>query len=384
MGTSKTSWVEKPERFVNPYTFAALGGEVERAKREYGGLTGKISCTLTVRSPLAVPDAAARKGQPVERGEHFTYPFFRVDGTPVIPGSQLRGVIRSAFETLSNSCLSVNNNNILSARHAAPRLPGLLQHTGGRWHLYAARKSSDKYVRKLENDQVFRTWYDIRGKQLKTFVFSNTGEEVACEGLDRAVRDYQENVKIYKEGSFFKRYRSKLTCQVRADGKLYPVFYEIVTGRDGSSMVYLSPSQIGRSVFSSKLDDLLGSHRSCARTKGEALCKACVLFGTITAKGGQSYAGQVRFSDASADPDKFRSEKAVTLKELSSPKTTSTEFYTKRPDGAKAWTYDYKTTDYVKQVVGKRSQTVPRRVLEDIRISGRKFYYLTVTVQCFV
>ena len=72
--------------------------------------------------------------------EHKETKFFKIDGKPVIPGSEIRGVIRSAYEALSNSCLSVNNNNILSARSSDVRTPGIIRYENrdNKWHLYKA------------------------------------------------------------------------------------------------------------------------------------------------------------------------------------------------------------------------------------------------------
>ncbi len=71
----------------------------------YIGLSGRIRCTLTTKTPLFVSE-----GQPVEHDkekDHSTYAFLEVDGQPVIPGTGLRGAIRSVFEAVTNSRLGV-------------------------------------------------------------------------------------------------------------------------------------------------------------------------------------------------------------------------------------------------------------------------------------
>lgn len=126
---AKEKWVENSsvKRFINPYNFVSLNGETQRSEPETGDLTGKITVSLTVKTPLAIPDTDNKTIEKVmindKPHDHKVYPFFNVAGKPVIPGSQLRGMIRSAYETLSNSCYSVNNNNIMSARHANPGTP---------------------------------------------------------------------------------------------------------------------------------------------------------------------------------------------------------------------------------------------------------------------
>lgn len=370
-------WIEDPSglRFINPYSFVSLGSNVQREKPTDGELTGKIRVSLIVKTPLSIPDT---EGVTTDEIDHKTYPFFRVADKPVIPGSQLRGMLRSAYETLSNSCFSVNNNNILTARHANPGNPGLIQFKNGTWHLFEARTSKDNGQTISDSTSVRRTWYSLDGRQLKTKIFRSTGIEIECTNIEKAVENYHENIQIYKaDKSSFQRHEAKLTYGIRQDGKLYPVYYEIVEF-NGSNYVYLSPAQMGRYVFDNRLDDLLGTHASCAKQQGESLCKACSLFGMISSEGKRSYASKLRFSDAQIES--FESMGPVMLKELASPKPTAVEFYTRKPDGSLYWTYDYKITSYkrvelVRDKNGRmKTQTIPQKEKCVIVIRGRKYY----------
>ena len=190
-------WVEDPNRlrFINPYSFVSLGSDVQRDMPIDGELTGKIRVSLIVKTPLAIPDT---EGVTTDEIGHKTYPFFRVADKPVIPGSQLRGMLRSAYETLSNSCLSVNNNNILSARHANPGNPGLIQFKNGVWHLFEASTSRDNGQIISDSSSARRTWYSSNGRQLKTKIFRSTGIEIECANIDKAIENYHENIQIYK------------------------------------------------------------------------------------------------------------------------------------------------------------------------------------------
>ena len=415
-------WQEDPSgrRFINPYDFVRLGSDVQREEPSDGTLSGKITVTLIVKTPLAIPDTDGIKTDEIG---HKTYPFFRVEGKPVIPGSQLRGMLRGAYETLSNSCLSVNNNNILSARHANPGNPGLIQYRDGAWHLYKATTYRDRGQAIDSATDVRRTWYcfetkkrdangsilkDSRGnpinlkpnERLKSKVFRKSSTEV--EGIvnfDRAMENYLQVIEILdtqKNGDkLFHQLKAKLTYGIRKDGKLYPVFYETVIAND-STYVYLSPSQMSRYVFDNRLNHLLGTHQSCSRfnldeeqcealermeepKKTMTLCKACALFGTISEGQRHSYASKLRFSDATAKT--FDSMGFVTLKELASPKPTSVEFYTFKPDGALYWTYDYKITSCKKINLGrdkngrKLTQTITQKEACAVEIRGRKFYF---------
>lgn len=137
--TEDKTWPKNPKSgFVNPYNFVRLSSSpVARASTDEGGrLWGRISCTLQTKTPLGMPDvgseqAGSEQAGSKQAGSPEFWPFFRANygkrGEQLaIPGSEIRGVIRSAFEALDNACLSVNNDNILSSRHPIARKPGLL------------------------------------------------------------------------------------------------------------------------------------------------------------------------------------------------------------------------------------------------------------------
>ena len=135
--------------YINPYNFIPYGGNVERKPRNEETaseplLTGEIKCSLTVKTPLAIPDAEERF-MSKEKEDHYIYPFMTAGGVPIIPGSELRGMVRNVYETITNSCFSIINCNTLSKRDSNP-LPeaGLLQWdaAGGAWKLYAADRRS--------------------------------------------------------------------------------------------------------------------------------------------------------------------------------------------------------------------------------------------------
>lgn len=357
---------------VNPYNFVQLGNGVERTEPKRGSNTGVIHCSMTNATPIALPDLSASvkvtlKDKKGKEFVHSTADFFKVDGKPVIPGSEIRGVIRSAYETLSNSCLSVNNNNILSARSSDVRKPGIIRFETKdmKWHLYEAESKKLKYDGSEDfnetADTFKRSWRNYRyikegkkskadysgGKKEVSYKFTTHFKEIIVEDIESAVSDYCTVCKLYADGDDkIKKY----IVEPSRDGKSYPVYYREFVN-DGKKYVYLTPAQISRSVFRNRVDDLLGTYRHCDDTKN--VCEACGLFGMIGKSGSEpsAIASRVRFSDAVLEKESklFR----ATLKELASPKISSVEFYSTAPNMKYLWNYDTK----------------------GVKLNGRKFYF---------
>lgn len=354
---------------VNPYTFVSLGSGVERSTHAKGDLSGVIHCSMKNETSLALPDLpnAVEETMIGKTEKHKKAPFFKVDGKPVITGSEIKGVIRSAYETLSNSCLSVNNNNILSARSADVRSPGLIrfENEDKKWHLYKANAKRLEYDGSEDFDEKAdtfkRTWKNYRyekGKPISknkipvSYKFSTSFEEVEAYDLGLAVDDYNTVSDICLENAEKKNPNTDLRNYIikpLKDGKCYPV-YSGEFSDDGKNYVWLSPAQISRSVFRNKVDDLLGSYRHCEDT--DNVCEACGLFGMIGKKGSTSaIASRLRFTDAKLENEAKLTYK--TLKELSSPRLSSIEFYSTAPNMKFQWNYDTK----------------------GVKLNGRKYYF---------
>lgn len=149
------TWRETDQQFVNPYNFAMMSDRymVRKTREDWFGdkekrLTGSINCRLSVVTPLALPDHAPTSPAKIEFsdvkdndgkiiGKHFSYPYVSIDGkTPMIPGSELRGMIRNVYETVTNSCMSVFDNSPLTGRSSEPKKPGILIKEADGWMLY--------------------------------------------------------------------------------------------------------------------------------------------------------------------------------------------------------------------------------------------------------
>lgn len=339
---------------VNPYNFVRLGNGVTRTAPFVGNNTGVIHCSLTTYTPLAIPDFSCVEMVMDDKGnkEHKTTSFIKINGKPIIPGSEIRGVIRSAYETLSNSCLSVNNNNILSARSAIARNPGLIRFDSKdkKWHLYEAtaekvRKDFDETA-----DTIKRRWKNIKHKEV-IYKFKVSSEIRDIEDIGGSVKDYIEVCNIYEENDKSKKDNiCEYTKRPAADGKYYPVYY-IEYSSNGKKYVYLSPAQFSRSVFRNKVNDLLGTYCHCVSTA--EVCDACNLFGMIGAGINQpsAIASRVRFTDAQivGEPNYITAR----LKELAGPKISSVEFYSTVLNMKELWTYDS----------------------DGVKLNGRKYYF---------
>jgi CRISPR-associated protein (TIGR03986 family) len=137
-------------RFLNPYNFVRplqavhperaplLGRCLPPPHDRYLGLNGRITCKLTAVTPLFVADADDVSEGP---SDHYHLKFFRDDGeTPAIPGTSLRGSIRSVFEAATNSCFSVFGGNKRLSYHLPPPealklVPARAVKDGDQWYL---------------------------------------------------------------------------------------------------------------------------------------------------------------------------------------------------------------------------------------------------------
>ncbi len=126
---SRRGTVPQKGEFHNPYNFIPAlprpidhpdlgdhhpaGHGIYHAER----WSGRIAVKLTTVTPLLIPDAAKATGD-----DHKTYPL-RVDsaGNPYLPPTSIKGMLRSAYEAVTNSRLSVfeKHDNRLAYRMPA-------------------------------------------------------------------------------------------------------------------------------------------------------------------------------------------------------------------------------------------------------------------------
>lgn len=139
--------------FVYPYNYIRPGMRSRRlsasSHAHFQGLSGTIHCKLTTETPLFTPDPASNVPMDVGTPGHRELRFFECDfgdGGGVqyaLPGTGLKGMIRSVAETLSNSCWSQFDGGRVRASRPLPdwwntphrrRRPGRLLHlANGEW-----------------------------------------------------------------------------------------------------------------------------------------------------------------------------------------------------------------------------------------------------------
>ena len=370
----KVIWNEDKNRpFINPYNFVSTTQRVKVNPVEKGNLTGYVTCTLRVEDRLALPDIA-------QNPDSQSFDFFSVENHPIIPGSELRGCIRSAYEAITESCFSVVNSNLLSKRMSKPnnqRTPGVLMKENGRWVIYSAKyRQGKKKLKEWEKGvhcDCARKWFKLDEKPTinNTYFFINKNRKnenissgAICEDddIDKLIQvfdTYFEGIKktdtddAEQLRNIIRNYQEDLHRMKKAENSdiMVPVFYE---KDDVNLLVYLSPAQTGRVAFENTVPSLLGNHTPCDGRNG--YCPACSLFGTLGDK--NPLASKLRFTDASEKESSSVtiSDRYVILPELSSPKLSSPEFYSTcrdKTENVTVWDYDS----------------------ADVVLRGRKFYY---------
>lgn len=199
-----------PFSLINPYNFIPLGkpahegklpwGKEEQNKEHPRNLTGKIEYTLTTLTPLFIPNTSndrvfsksdnllknSTEEEPVyhKSFEFFSYKDFskdkdrdkvQADYLPVIPGSEIRGAVRSTYEALTDSCLSaIDLDAVLSKRTPEYFNPGILEwNQDGGWNLYQVKNNTDYLYRKNHREDFSKKTFseiDIQDGVEVTFI----------------------------------------------------------------------------------------------------------------------------------------------------------------------------------------------------------------------
>ena len=414
------------QMFINPYTFIPISKKLPERKHlenKENNLTGIITCSLEVKSPLFIPNTGKKFRYFSQEKEHYFSEFFSYEDLsgkdneipeeppkyPRIPGSELRGVIRNLYEQLTNSCFSViDEENVPSKRTGSLKKAGILDmktyelydgerillnttgsgkgikvrigsgtneyHSGDKVYIRVEREKGKLCVGEIrkagENGRCLSGWkegYVLIGE----FFPEKKNDSVIVKKEAKAVHRLDEKdigrfEKLLEKYSLekHKKYESKYyELKKRKEGYL-PVFYSTV-GTGNNLVYYLSSAMITREVFSNTISDILKQnyqHQCCDGSNG--WCPACRLFGMIGKSGKETkaIASRLRFSDTEVLREvEFAKPRILGI--LGTPSHSSTEFYIQKPNSADNWNYDY----YVRG---------NEKTLYNPELRGRKVYWL--------
>ena len=402
----KVTYVEnKKKSFINPYNFVKPDADVIKGEVSEKGelVTGKLHCKMYIKTPIAIPNTDEKEIVRDDNGHpHYKFMKTLLDGKEVlyIPGSSIRGCVRSMYETVTNSCFATLPQNAYLTNRSAARdayNPSILIKEGDEWSLFDAErllvdtnKKSFKIIyegntRKLKyNDKKFIfgdcVSIDYSGNKVNSLSYDNDNtnyvlyigepftnrrhnESVFKKGkklpvdvtqLNSAINRLDYSIEMYGKKSINRQLGSNKHTGYSAyrDARnrgIIPVWYKKVT-KDGKIIdISLSIAAIGRKVYKNTVNDLIGLGLiACHADKEDrdaSLCPACQLFGTVR---GSGYGSHVRFTDAICTDEMGEKPVSVTLKELGSPRTGYLPFY-----ALKGIDYD----------------------LHGTNINGRKFYW---------
>lgn len=389
-------------QFINPYTFISINDEkpnrttLKESLKNEKLYDGYLECELEIKSSTFIPNTNKKFTYLDNEKEHYFYDFFSYDDMskcddnkvpknppkyPRLPGSEIRGMIRNVYEQLTNSCLSViDEENLPYKRTSKVKKPALLDIAGrklyegeryriehGKWPK-GASENDKLWFKSVGLNKVIEVYTEEKRSGLKCgylhlgekftkkhyeSIIVNKGnviKELSVEDIVRfeAVLDRYEGYKNYK-----KDYKDKKR-------EMLPVFYSIVDGN-----MYLSPAMITKEVFANTISDILRDnhekHEPCSGDDG-CFCPACRLFGMVgKGKAKKAIASRLRFTDTEVF-ENYQFDIPRVPEILGTPHYSATEFYLSKPGEVDSWNYDYCST-------GKEDK------LYKVKLNGRKVYW---------
>ena len=367
------------EYFTNPYNFVPLDKKCERSAISIGKenhYTGYFSCTLELLTSLFIPNTSwdqalcggeERKKQEQDKDRQIGYEFFsyedllqrknelegeytRAPLNPVIPGSEIRGAVRSVYEAAFNGCMPVISGKIEKVKKADLKKPfkGTLKKDKNTWIIVSPVEKNGRICVSDDEFNCFKKY--LQRYYISQYGRNNTDVDWHPDRLGRKPVE----VKYYK--------------------------YE-------ERPLFISPASIREDIYAKELELLLsqnGGYQPCG--SADKLCSACKVFGMVSKeeKGKAAIGSRVRFTDALL-PEPLKEEdlktfygEPVILPVTGTPNPDTVEFYTISPYDKKQekqltekgyWSYRYVTV--------KNNQRVEHNMLPpDLpKIRGRKFYW---------
>lgn len=433
---------QKPYRVVNPYNFIPFESEPERQPLDswYPDpeklLSGWLDVEIRLKTPLIIPGSVPIQtehvgNQPLTDGEeekkHNTYGFYHLDGKPAIPGSSLRGMLRSLYEAASNSCLPfllADPDHPISQRtplYAAFHRRGLLEYDKARdtWRLWAARSARNpvigydvKNADYIEEGNSYKNAQRVAFKRRKEDGFERFQiiPHPSSKADDVEYGYLQFSIPVNLRSRYYVAVLTKAgdtplhqwkpgdsspwdslngsvydTCQNTVNRNRHPVLstqeallqamkdvkqtggmlpvYFFEVQRNGETLYYFSGVAAGRVQQRRKWPDIMGAYNPCNE---DYLCPACALFGTAS---GAGLKGRLRFTDAA--PLRELNEQKHTLNILSEPKPSAFEFYLRKPVDPQGREVTYWNFDYFGYRTKKQVKTISNTGLETAKTVER-------------
>lgn len=414
------------DKFLNPYNFIGFPDKKAKAYTDTDCHTGVIEYSLTTETPLFIPNSSSESAfkEAALVNDHRSYDFFSytelnveenyegIYHIPVVPGSEIRGVVRNVYETLTDSCMGLLNEEERPVKRTAEIFqPALLcrKRTGG-YELHKARsirigvsaekdrvpKGFEKYKNGTEiwfqnppqkgrgamppitefsiqkgnyekNGYLLKWGMGVKKSRYHLFIRNKETVENVLLSRDEIERKLIKVISSYLDQPAVTDYNEKAYLEYKKDleeflkgnaGQYFPVNYSMPF----KGTVYLSPAAFTKEVSDNKIGDLAGEFAPCR----EEFCPACELFGHIGRDSESSGGSRIRFTDLYVAEEKEAEEyylfNKITLPALGGPKLGNVDFYLKKPDHSTFWTYDY----YVKN---------GRLVNTPGKLRGRKYYW---------
>ncbi|WP_026893447.1 TIGR03986 family type III CRISPR-associated RAMP protein [Lacrimispora aerotolerans] len=378
----KTKWQEDTkERFINPYNFIPLEEKVSRKKVDLSykdSYTGYFQCKYQLLTPLIIPNTSSNQAfyRDGDDSDSVSYDFFSYENLngkrmsdnemyrPVIPGSEIRGAVRSVHEAAFCGCMStVTTDHSLDRRSPKPKRPGVLKYESGEWKLYPCKRAMLNVERKGTKigsgdekkfgEKVLENKYKEWSEGQKIYVclgdeFNKTRTEV----VSAYSIDYQKSSSdrvwqcgyLHKGEAFLKKHHESVFIKngnkpfsvkeedIRALGtvisqyqknapdntykkiskpykdykidkdKTIPVYYY---KDNGNAPFSFSPACIGRELTDNSISAILEHNGAQPCEDSTCVCPTCSIFGMASNKKGNHAAlsSRIRFSDASVSQD---------------------------------------------------------------------------------
>ncbi len=386
--------------FVNPYNFIAFPPNKARAYKDEDKHTGYISYTITTRTPLFIPNSSSETAfaESDNNRDHKSYDFFSYTDLdpqkhyenephePVIPGSEMRGVVRNVYETLTDSCMGLLNEDEYPVKRSGVQFsPGLLTKKGDKYQICKANSiavgnSIDKEKApagfeninngdKCENGYLIKWGMGVNKRHYHYYILSKDGrgnpqtidKAFSRDELERKIKpliqSYLDQPALKKENeAAYKDYQNDLKDFFAGKKEVYfPINYS----QEGN-LIYLAPAVFSKEVSENSIGKLAGKFAPCKVN----YCPACSLFGYVAKDASAN--SNIRFTDLyvkeKKDAKDYYDRDKITIETLGGPKLGNVDFYLKKPAGASFWSYDY-------HVQGCQVRE------QNGRLRGRKYYW---------